>query len=78
MAKRDDLAPVVEGALHNLREKLIEPVTSAIVLAGIVLILSTEVKAKFVQGDGQRRWEIDVEKKAVTAEILSKFFEVFR
>ena len=59
------------------RAELFEPITTALVLAGIVAVLSTDVDFHYEDKEGKRHLRIAVHKKANTETLLSKFFGLF-
>lgn len=67
----------VNGALDRLEDARIEPVTLALVMAGIVLVLETEVDVKISRQDGKTDFDISVSKKATDKSIINKIFSVF-
>ncbi len=79
VAIADDLAlsPRLEAWLRTQRPKLIEPVTTALVLAGITFLLSVHVKVDYESQDGSRKLKIQVEKKPTSETIIGKFFRIF-
>lgn len=71
------LRPSLENYLGGKRETLLEPVTTALVLAGIVLVLSTHVKVEAKKKNGKTEWKVNIEKKPTSNPILKKFFALF-
>lgn len=76
LARNAEFASRVDAAL-DARKKLIEPVTTALVLAGIVMLLSTEFDIEHKNVDGKRSTTIHLQKKATSDDILKKFFGLF-
>jgi len=74
MSRGDRLRPNVEAALATNRPILFDPVTASLVLAGIVAVLSTEVKISYKDG----KLEVAIHKKATTEKLLGKFFQLFK
>jgi hypothetical protein len=72
-----ELRPVLKNYLEGKRETLLEPVTSALVLAGIVFVLSTHVEVKAKRKNGKTDWEVKVVKKPTSEGFLEKFFGLF-
>ena len=72
-----DRADAVAAALTQ-RQKLIEPVTTAVVLAGIVLLLSTSFSVEFENVDGKKKLKVNVAKKETTEGLLARFFDLFK
>jgi len=72
-----DLAPRVVAAMKSGRNSLIEPITTALVLAGIVLLLQTEGSVEVASEGGKTSFKVKVEKKATSDTILGKFFSLF-
>jgi len=76
LAEDEEGASRVEAALKE-RKKLIEPVTTALVLAGIVMLLSTEVEIDSKVVDGKRSTSVHIKKGPTSDGILGKFFSLF-
>ncbi|MGB8644419.1 MAG: hypothetical protein WCF84_04230 [Anaerolineae bacterium] len=76
-AQDPELSPKLEAWLQTARPKLIEPVTTALVLAGIVLLLSTHVKVEYEDKGGKKHLKVMLEKKPTANKILDKFFGLF-
>lgn len=66
------LAPRLEAWLSDGRRLLIEPITTTLILAGVVLVLSTHVKIEYEKKDGKKHLKIKVEKKASSESIIKK------
>ncbi len=77
MSAETDLATRVEAAFKEDRKVLVEPVTTALVLAGIVILLQTRGELKVKQKDGHVDVELHVEKKSTADSIVKKFFSLF-
>ncbi len=77
VAQDPELGKRLEAWLQTARPKLIEPVTTALVLAGIILVLSTHVKVEYEDKDGKKHVKVTVEKKPTSNKILDKFFGIF-
>lgn len=61
------------------RPTRLEPVTSALALAGIIVLLQTKIVIDVKKSPGGKiSWSLHVEKTAVATEILSKFFALFK
>jgi hypothetical protein len=72
-----DIAQRLEAYLMTRRTTLLDPVTSSLVLAGIVLLLSTHITFKYTNADGKRDVKFQIDKPSINAEILKKFFSLF-
>jgi len=77
MASEPELRPRIEAWVGGSRATLLEPVTSALVLAGIVLVLSTSVDFKYEIKDGKKHLRIEIKRKPTTENLLGKFFGLF-
>jgi hypothetical protein len=77
IADDNDLAPRLENWIDGARPKLLEPVTVALVLAGIVLVLSTHINIEYDRKDGKSDLKVKIEKKPTDKSILGKFFNLF-
>ncbi len=78
MAGDPSLRLRLEAAIEGYRPKLIEPVTTSLALAGIVMLLSTHVKVDYENKNGKKSLAVHVEKKPTATSILSKFFGFFK
>jgi hypothetical protein len=78
LVERDDTRPRVQGALTNLRHTRVDPVTAAVVLAGVVLVLSTEFEIQYEDVDGKKKLKLLIRKKATPPAILAKLFALFK
>ncbi|SCY85059.1 hypothetical protein [Rhizobium sp. NFACC06-2] len=76
-ARIDELAPRVEAALAQDRKLLIEPVTAALVLAAIVVVLQTQVSFSIEKKNGETSVKFDLSKKATADGIVKRFFGFF-
>jgi hypothetical protein len=74
IAQDPNFRPRLSAWLKTERPRLLEPVTSALVLAGIIMVLSAEVDLDVGQKDGKKYFRISVKKKATAARLLAKFF----
>jgi hypothetical protein len=77
IAKNPTLSPRLGNWLKTARPKLLEPVTTSLVLAGIVFVLSTDVKVEYANVAGKKKLKVKVEKKATASKLLEKFFALF-
>lgn len=77
MVEDQELRERLVAQLRTGRDTLIEPITTAVVLAGIILVLSTHVKIDYERQNGQSTLDVQVEKKPTANEILKKFFGFF-
>lgn len=71
------LRPTLEKWFES-RSVLVDPITGAVVLAGIVVLLSTHVDIEFEQRDGERKIKVKIVKKPTSRRIIEKFFEFFQ
>jgi hypothetical protein len=69
--------PWVTAWLDGNRPTLLEPITTAIVLASIVMLLSTHAKVEFEKRNGKTSIKVHVEKKPTAKAILARFFKLF-
>lgn len=68
----------LEAALAADRHVLVEPITTALVMAGIVVILKTNFKMTFKRDKNKKlEFQVSIEKKPSADEILKKFFSLF-
>jgi hypothetical protein len=76
-AVNDDLARSLDDALTNTRQKLVEPIATALVLTGIVFVLSLEIDAEAKTVDGKTEWSLRVKKRPTADKVLAKFWGLF-
>ncbi len=77
IAENPEMNPRLEAWFSTARPKLLEPVTSALVIAGLILILSTGITIEYENQGGKKNLKVKVEKKATSSKILEKFFDFF-
>lgn len=75
MTEDDELKERVASAL-DVPQQLIA-ITTALVLAGIVVALSTSVEVKYKKKDGKAEIEVNIIKPSTSDSILGKFFGLF-
>jgi hypothetical protein len=75
-AEDTELRPALEASLAQARHTR-EPLTIALVLAGIVLILSTNFEVSYEASGDSRKFSFKIKKEATSPEILKKFFGLF-
>lgn len=78
IAEDPALSPRLEAWFKTARSTLLEPVTSALVLAGIITALSTHVIIDYEVQNGKKKLKVKIEKKPTASRILGKFFAFFR
>lgn len=77
-AEDEELGPKLKAFIESKRPTLLEPVTSALVLAGIILVLSTRVEIKYEKENGKTHVKVHVEKSSTSNKLLEKFFGFFK
>ena len=75
-AEDPTLRPALEAALVHDRGTR-EPLTIALALAGIVLVLSTSFEVNFDRNGDSKKFSFQVKRDAAPPEILKKFFGLF-
>jgi hypothetical protein len=78
IAADPQLSPRLEAWFKTSRPTLLEPVTSSLVLAGIVLVLSTHIKIEYEGAGSKKKLKIKVEKKPTAGKLLAKFAGFFK
>lgn len=73
----EEFSPSIEAWIKGRRETMLVPLAVPLVLAGIVLVLSTDIKIEYQNEDGKKKFHFKLEKSATTEKILSKFFGLF-
>jgi hypothetical protein len=67
-----------EAALFANRRVLVDPITASIVMAGIVILLSTRCEMKYKRGkDGKSGFEVSLVTKSTSEALIKKFFSFF-
>jgi hypothetical protein len=67
-----------EAALSADRRVLVDPITVSLVMAGIVVVLSTRYEMKYKRGkDGRSEFEVSLDKKPASEALIKKFFSLF-
>ncbi len=72
-----ELRPAVESALTNRRKTLLEPVTSALVLSGLIIVLSLDVDIDYRKKGGKSSIAIRVKKRPTAEKLLKKIAAFF-
>ncbi|HEY0484535.1 MAG TPA: hypothetical protein VGD37_43740 [Kofleriaceae bacterium] len=78
LAEEPHQAAVIGDMLATARPQRIDPVTASVVLAGIVLVLSTRFDISYDNVNGKRQLHIKVSKEPTSKKLLSKFFDLFK
>jgi len=76
MADDNQLRPRVESAVAEHRNTLFEPVTTALIMIGIVIALSTHIKISYEDRDGKKHVSLVVEKRPSDKGIIKKILSV--
>lgn len=77
MAGENPLKERTESWLKSDRKTLLEPITTALILAGPVTILSTRIDFHFKQENGKRTVEVKITKPPTTKAIMQKIASLF-
>ena len=73
-----ELKPRLQAALSVDRAVLVEPITTALVMAGIVVVLQTRFKLKFKRDkNGKSEVEVSFEKPPSSEGIIKKILALF-
>ncbi len=72
-----DLAPRVRAYLDGARPKMLEPVSTALIVAGVVALLSTQFEGEVKQEDGQTSWHFKFKKDPTSESILKQILGIF-
>jgi hypothetical protein len=75
VAEDASLSPALEASLKHDRETR-DPITAALVLAGIVLVLSTSFEVDYSSSNGKRNFSFKIKKTATPTSIIKKFFGI--
>jgi hypothetical protein len=73
IAAQPELAPRISAWLKTNRPTLLEPVSTALVLAGIMALLQTEIEFAAGVKDGKKHFTFKLHKKPTTAKLLRLF-----
>ncbi|MEW6731258.1 MAG: hypothetical protein AB1489_07965 [Acidobacteriota bacterium] len=77
IAQNADLSPRLDAWFKTARPKLLEPITGAVVLAGIIMVLSTNVSIKYENEDGKKNIKVKIEKAPTASALLEKIAGFF-
>jgi hypothetical protein len=75
MASDKSFGEQLEGCLGR-RKTLIEPVTTALVMAGLIILLSTHVKISYENKNGEKNLKVSVDKPSAPKELIKKVLGV--
>lgn len=78
MAESPELRPRVEAQIARKRDMRFDPITSAILLAGIVMVLSTHIEIEYKNEGGKKNLLVKVVKKPTDGSVLARFFDLFK
>jgi hypothetical protein len=67
----------LQACLDRGRMTRVEPITMTLVLAGVVFLLSLDVKVKYSTENGKNSLEVSISKSPTDNDILKKFFSLF-
>jgi len=76
MAQDPELSERLEGCIEQ-RKKLIEPITTALVMAGLILVLKSRIKFKYEIKDGKKHFMISYDKQPSDEKTIRKVLGVF-
>jgi len=74
MADDATLEPYLRNWLENARPSLLEPITTAIILTGLTLVLSAKFDVTYEDKAGKKHVKIKISKKPTAAGILTKLW----
>jgi|EndMetStandDraft_5_1072996.scaffolds.fasta_scaffold32366_2 hypothetical protein len=77
MMHDEKLRPYVEGAIKADRSVLLDPITTALVMAGIVFVLGTKINIEITKKDGKAEYSVKLERTETSENIIAKFFALF-
>ena len=77
LAEDPATAPWVEAWIGGRRPTLLEPITTAIVLASLVMVLSANFAVDVEKKDGKTSLKLHIDKKPTANAILKRFFNLF-
>lgn len=77
MAESPEISPRLEAAMKETRDKLIAPIIAAVVLSGIIMVLSTHIKIDYVNENGKKKLAVSIEKNPTSESIIGKIFSFF-
>lgn len=77
LSDRELFGSEMEAWIDGGRQTLLVPLAVPLVLAGIVLVLSTDIKIEYKNEDGKKKFVFKLQKSATSEKILSKFFGLF-
>jgi len=74
MADDPTFSPYLQNWLENARPSLLEPITTAIVLTGLTLVLSTKFDVTYEDNAGKKHLKLRISKKPTATGILTKLW----
>lgn len=78
LAGDEIIRPRLSAWIATARSTRIDPITSSIVLAGIVMGLSTHFEVEVQRANGKTKVNVHIEKKPTSAALIAKFFGFFK
>jgi hypothetical protein len=77
LADHDQFTREMEAWIDGARETMLVPLAVPLVLAGIVLVLSTDFQIEYKNEDGKKKFGFQLKKSPTSEKILGKFFGLF-
>lgn len=77
LAGTEEFGPKIEAWIDNERNTLLEPVTTALVLGGIIFALSSSIHFEYENVNGKKKLKVSFSKKPTSESLLKKFFGLF-
>ncbi len=77
LADDEQFGPQVEAWIDGARDTLLVPLAVPLILAGIVLVLSTHIEIEYKNEDGKKKFSFKLTKPSSSEKIIGKFFGLF-
>ncbi len=77
LAAIPDQKDYVEGAIEVSRTVLIDPITAALIMTGIILVLETQFDVNISHKDGKTEYDVKLGKKPTDKSLIGKLFGLF-
>lgn len=78
LADNEKFGPQLEAWIDGARDTMLIPLAVPLVLAGIIFVLSVDLKIEYKKENGKRTFDFSLKKSPTSEKILEKFFGLFK
>jgi hypothetical protein len=78
LADHEKFGPQLEAWIDGARDTMLIPLAVPLALAGIIFVLSVDLKIEYKKENGKRTFDFSLKKSPTSEKILEKFFGLFR